>query len=95
MAEHKTQPQLYGIIFAALVGLTVLTLLLAGVELGAMHALVGLAIAGTKATLIVLFFMHALHGSRLTWLVAGASILFLALLLLMTLGDYMTRTWAL
>jgi cytochrome c oxidase subunit 4 len=52
---------------------------------------VGLAIAATKAALIVLFFMHALRGSRLTWLVIGATLLFLSILLLLTLTDYLSR----
>jgi hypothetical protein len=38
-----------------------------------------------------LFFMHALRGSRLTWLVIGTTLLFLAILLLLTLTDYLSR----
>jgi cytochrome c oxidase subunit 4 len=93
MSEHKTALQTYGAVFAALLVLTGVTILLGGVDLGAWHATVGLAIATTKATLIVLFFMHMLHSSRLTWVVAGASLLFLALLLGLTLTDYLSRSW--
>jgi cytochrome c oxidase subunit IV len=93
MAEHRSTLQIYGIIFAALIGLTGLTLLLGGVDLGAWHAIVGLAIASAKATLIVLFFMHLVHSPRTTWLVAATTLLFLAILLLMTLTDYLSRGW--
>jgi len=51
MAEHRSTLQTYGIVFAALIVLTAITLLLGGVDLGAWHAIVGLAIATTKATL--------------------------------------------
>jgi cytochrome c oxidase subunit 4 len=93
MAEHKSALQLYGIVFVVLIALTGLTLLLGGLELGAWHAPIGLAIASTKATLIGLFFMHLLHSSRLTWLVAAITLLFLAILILTTLTDYLTRAW--
>jgi cytochrome c oxidase subunit 4 len=91
MAEHRSPLQMYGFVFVALIGLTAVTLLLGSVELGAWHTIVGLAIASTKATLIVLFFMHLLHSPRVTWLVAGTTLLFLAILLLMTLTDYLSR----
>jgi cytochrome c oxidase subunit 4 len=93
MAEHRSPLQIYGIIFVALIGLTGLTLLLGGVDLGAWHSIVGLAIASTKAILIVLFFMHLITSPRSTWLVAGATLLFLAILILMTLTDYLSRGW--
>jgi cytochrome c oxidase subunit IV len=93
MSEHKITPLTYAMVFAALIVLTLVTLLLAGVELGAWHTAVGLAIAGTKATLIVLIFMHVWDSSRLTWVIVGTSLLFLAILLLMTLTDYLTRAW--
>jgi cytochrome c oxidase subunit IV len=51
-----------------------------------------LAIAATKATLVILFFMHVRWSSRLTWVVAMAGFFWL-LILFTVLGDYMSRGW--
>ena len=81
-------------VFAALIGLTVLTVGLSFVELGPWHLVIGLIIATTKAVLVALFFMHVLHSARLTWIVIAASLLFLVILLGLTMADYLTRAWS-
>jgi caa(3)-type oxidase subunit IV len=60
-------------------------------DLGHWHTPIALTIAAFKATLIVLFFMHALESSKLTWIVIGGAILWLAILLAGTFSDYWTR----
>jgi len=52
-----------------------------------------LAIAGVKATLVVLFFMHVKYGTRLTKLAVLGGIYWLGILLALTLSDYLTRAW--
>jgi cytochrome c oxidase subunit IV len=52
---------------------------------------VALSIAVLKATLVVLFFMHLKYGTRLTWVVAGAAVFWLGILLLLILSDYAAR----
>jgi len=93
MSEHKIHPPAYGLVFVALIVLTGLTVWLASVDLGPWHVPVGLAIAATKATVIALFFMHVLYSPRLTWMVVFAMLLFLAILLFLTLTDYLSRDW--
>jgi cytochrome c oxidase subunit IV len=93
VSEHTIKPPTYGLVFVALIALTGLTVWLASVDLGAWHVPVGLAIAATKATVIFLFFMHALYSTRLTWAIALATLLFLAILLGLTLTDYLSRHW--
>jgi len=88
---HVTPTRTYLLIWAALIALTLLTVLLSSVPLGEWHTPVGLLIAVTKATLIVLFFMHAMGGSRLVWMVIATSILFLAIMYGITFSDYATR----
>ena len=46
-----------------------------------------------KATLVVLFFMHVRYGTRLTWAVVLGSLFWFAILMGLTLGDYLTRSW--
>jgi cytochrome c oxidase subunit 4 len=83
----------YCVIFSALLVLTLATVAAAEVEFGAWHTPIALGIAVLKATLVVLFFMHVIHSSRLTVLVIFSSLLMLAILLVITLSDYLTRGW--
>jgi len=80
----------YGI-FAALMVLTVTTVAVAYVPLGAFNFPVAISIAITKATLVILFFMHAKYSSRLTKLFVGTAFFFLAILLGLSLTDYLSR----
>ncbi|HEX7487159.1 MAG TPA: cytochrome C oxidase subunit IV family protein, partial [Vicinamibacterales bacterium] len=78
-------------VYIALVFLTVLTTTVAFFDLGLANPIVALSIAVFKATLVVLFFMHLKYGTRLTWVVAGASVFWLGILLLLILSDYAMR----
>jgi cytochrome c oxidase subunit 4 len=93
MTEHTSNPRVYLLIFAALIGLTLLTVAVAQAELPGWHTPLGLAIAVAKATLVVLFFMHALHSERLTWAVVLTSIFMLLIMVIGTLVDYWSRPW--
>jgi cytochrome c oxidase subunit 4 len=62
-------------------------------ETPAWHTVVGMAIATVKSTLVALFFMHLLYSNRVTWLAALAALLWLAILLGLTLTDFLTRHW--
>jgi cytochrome c oxidase subunit 4 len=52
-----------------------------------------MAIAATKATLIALFFMHARFSSRLIQMFAAAGLLWLGIMIVLTLGDFLGRGW--
>jgi cytochrome c oxidase subunit 4 len=86
-------PANYFLILGLLLGLTVLTVGAAELNLGSLHTLIALTIAGIKAGLVVLFFMHLWHGNRLAWLVVAASLFFLAILLGIVYEDYHSRGW--
>jgi cytochrome c oxidase subunit 4 len=91
MAEHVSSPKLYVGIFLALMVLTVATVAVAYQDLGVLNDVVALAIAMTKALLVVLFFMHVKYSTRLTALTAIAGLVWLAILISLTLNDYLTR----
>ena len=93
MGEHMVSRKIYFAIFAALVVLTVVTWSVAKIDLGRMNAVVALTIAVIKGTLVVLYFMHVRYSSRLTWVFVGAGFFWLAIMVALTLGDYMTRGW--
>ncbi len=93
MTAHRISRGIYLLIFAALLLLTALTVAASFVELGPWHLAVALTIAMAKALLVVLFFMHVLHSGRLIWLVIGAALFWLGILLTLTFSDYATRHW--
>lgn len=90
-SEHIVPPGIYATIITTLLILTGLTVFAAFVDLGRFNIVVALAIATIKATLVVLFFMHAKYVPQRTKLVIISGIFWLALLLLMTLSDYVSR----
>jgi cytochrome c oxidase subunit 4 len=92
--HHITPVWVYLAVFAALAIGTLLTVYAASVDLGALNTPIGLLIACTKATLVILFFMHVLHSTRLTWVVIIAAFLWLGVLFVLTFSDYLTRAWA-
>lgn len=92
-AHHIAPKSLYYTIFGALMIGTVLTVVVAFFDLGFLNNVVMLAIAGAKATLVVLYFMHVRWSTRLTWLVAGSGFFFLLILFAFTMMDYLTRGW--
>ena len=71
---------------------TSLTVAAAKVDLGPLNNVVMLAIACTKATLVMLFFMHVRWSTRLTWVVAASGFFWL-LILFTVMSDYVSRGW--
>ena len=82
---------MYATIITTLLILTGITVGAAYVNLGRFNIVVALAIATIKATLVVLIFMHAKYAPERTKLVIIAGIFWLALLLFMTMSDYLSR----
>jgi len=80
-------------VFLALMLLTGLTVWAAGQDFGPMNTVVALAIAVTKATLVVLFFMHVKYGTSLVKLFVVAAVVWLGFLILITMSDYGSRGW--
>jgi cytochrome c oxidase subunit 4 len=81
----------YFAVYAALVVLTIVTVLVSYVHLGIMNVVVALLIASAKASLVALFFMHLKWESRLVWGFALVPIFFLTLIILGTLSDTLLR----
>ena len=94
MPHRAASPRIYFLVFATLLVLTLTTVVVAAVPLGPFHTPVALAIAGIKATLVVLFFMHALHSPKLTWAAILGSLFWLAIMMGLTMADYLTRGWS-
>ena len=96
--QHIVSPKIYVTIFAVLMICTVLTVVAAEIDLNqyftGLNIIVALTIAVFKASLVVLFFMHGKYSPKRTQLVIVASIFWLAVMLFMTMSDYVTRLWS-
>ena|SRR5271165_7089787 len=93
--EHTTHSQGFSLaIGAALLILTATTVGAAFVNLGPFNPIIALLIATIKATLVILFFMHVKGASeKLTGAIVVSGFFFLAILIALSLADYMTRAW--
>jgi cytochrome c oxidase subunit 4 len=93
--EHIISAKVYFTVWAALMCLTVTTAAVSYLDLGAFSIVLALIIATLKGSLVVLFFMHAKYiNVKATLLVILAGFFWLAILLLMTMSDYITRAWS-
>ena len=96
--HHIVSPKIYFAIFAVLMICTVLTVVAAEIDLnqyfGGLNIIVALTIAVLKASLVVLFFMHGKYSPKRTQMVIIASVFWLAVMLFMTMSDYLSRPWS-
>jgi cytochrome c oxidase subunit 4 len=93
--HHIVTPVTYAIVFASLLLGTALTVVAAYIDLGIFNPVVALAIACTKAVIVILFFMHVKYQSNLVKLTVGAGFFTFLVLITMTLTDYVSRAWGL
>jgi cytochrome c oxidase subunit 4 len=91
VSEHIVSPKIYAGIFTTLMVSTGVTVYAAYVNLHKWNIVIALGIATFKATLVILYFMHARYSPRRTQLVIIAGVFWLAILLALTLSDYLTR----
>ncbi|HEX5708841.1 MAG TPA: cytochrome C oxidase subunit IV family protein [Pyrinomonadaceae bacterium] len=96
MSEHIVSRKVYFVIFAALLVGTVLTVVAANIDFKSevINTTIALAIAVTKATLVVLYFMHVRYSARIIWVLVASGIFWLAIMMVLTASDYMSRKWA-
>ena len=93
MSDHVVSVRLYIGIFLSLIVLTAITVAVAFVDLGIFSTFVALAIAITKASLVILYFMHVRYSSQLVHVFAGAGFIGLVILLVLLMSDYLSRGW--
>ena len=101
MSGHIVPRRIYYGIFAALMTFTLLTVWVAFQDVDthlwglhiALNPVIALAIATTKALLVILYFMHVRYSSKLTKVAVLAGFFWLGILLVMTMGDYVSRDW--
>src|SRR6188508_1230460 len=89
--SHVVPPRVYVTIFLALMALTAVTTWVAFIDLGPLNVVIMLAIAGVKASLVVLWFMHARYESTLTRMTVVGAVFWLLVLIVISASDIFIR----
>jgi cytochrome c oxidase subunit IV len=89
--SHISSTGFYGLIFTALIGLTILTVGQSYVDLGKLNLIVVILIATTKASLVVSFFMHLRYDNKFNALIFLSCILFIGVFFAYTMNDTNNR----
>jgi cytochrome c oxidase subunit IV len=92
--QHIVPLKLYVGVFLALLALTALTTGVAFIDLGPYNTVAALVIAVVKMSLVLLFFMHLKYSNGLNRIVIAASAFWLAILVMFSLADVLTRHWS-
>jgi cytochrome c oxidase subunit IV len=93
--HHIVTPKTYIAVYITLLICTGLTTGAAFIDLKAFNPVLALFIACFKAVIVILFFMHVYFSSRLMKLTVAAGFFTFVVLIMMTLSDYMSRSWGL
>lgn len=94
MSEHKHEPVSYRtfiLIYVALLVLTVVTVAVSRVHLGAWNIWVALAVASVKSSLVVFIFMHLKQESKLFKIGILTLIVIVAIFIGLTFTDVLYR----
>ena len=62
-------------------------------HLGVLESILLLVIAGIEGVVVLLFFMRVRTGSKLIWLFASGGFLWLGILLVFVISEYVSRSW--
>jgi cytochrome c oxidase subunit 4 len=80
------------VVYFVLMGLLVLTVSTALLmHLGWFNIVLAMAIALTKAAMVIWIFMHVKYGGRLVWVFASAAFVWLGIMLIYSVADYSSR----
>jgi len=93
--HHIVSPLQYSYVFGSLLLGTLLTVLAADQDFGIMNPVIALAIACTKAVIVILFFMHVKYQSNLIKMTVASGFFTFIVLITLTLSDYISRAWGL
>ena len=92
--EHHVTPfKTYITVFASLFVLTIITVAISRVDLGALNMVVAMGVASVKAAIVVLWFMHQKYESNLNRVVFASGFFFLLLMFAFSAADIFTRDY--
>lgn len=91
-ARETTPVRHYIWVLVALLLLLALSAASALFKLGTMNTIINMGISVLKSLLVMSFFMHETQARKLTRLVSALGFVWLAILIVLALADYLTRT---
>lgn len=91
MSDHVVPLRSYLNVFFALMILTALTTAVAFVDFGSLNDVIAMAIAGTKAALVIGIFMHVKYQTALIKVFAVSGFFWLLIFFVLILTDYQAR----
>ena len=92
-SAHVTPVKVYVTIFALLLAFTFTTVFVAAYDFGFLNTAVALAIACTKASLVIWFFMGVRYNTSLTKVAVASGFVWLLILFGIGMSDYLSRGW--
>ena len=90
-ASHVLPLKLYLGVGAALLFMTVLTVIVSTIPLGGWNLVVALSIASIKALLVASFFMHLYYDHKLYFVIFAVALLTLTVFIVLTMFDTLER----
>ena len=91
MSQNRISLGTYTLVFVVLMALTSVTVYAAFIDMGWLNTVLALAIAVTKATLVLLYFMHVRYSAPLTRFAIASGVAFFLILVAFTMADVDTR----
>ncbi|MBZ0273263.1 cytochrome C oxidase subunit IV family protein, partial [bacterium] len=88
---HISPLKTYLTVYFALLGLTIVTVIVSYLNLGAVGLAAALVVAIVKATVVGMYFMHLKYDDRFNTIIVFASILFILLFFGLTFADLQSR----
>lgn len=83
----------YALTWGTLLLLTLITTLVAMVDLGVFNMIIAVGLAALKACLIAAIFMHVLFEGKLVKVVIAGAMMWFLIMITLTITDYLTRGW--
>jgi cytochrome c oxidase subunit IV len=94
MSETKTHITSYGnhlFILLCLIALTIITVAITSVQLGAFNTSAAMLIASTKAALVLIYFMHLKFDEKIFRFMVTLVLAIYAVVIVITFFDYLYR----
>ncbi len=93
MAQHIVVKKTLVFTYLVLLALTLGTVLIAYLDLGAFSMVIAIVIATIQASVIAGFFMHALYESALVRVVSAGGVIWFLIMMTLVMNDFITRGW--
>ncbi|MEJ2054509.1 MAG: cytochrome C oxidase subunit IV family protein [Calditrichaceae bacterium] len=89
--NHIIPLRTYLMIGGALFILTIITVLVSYIHLGAFNLVIAMLIATAKALLVALFFMHLLYDNKIFMTIFSIALIFVSVFIILTMFDTLNR----